>query len=146
MLAHQLEKPATPSRIVVIGSSSFVGKALLKRLAADKCDVAAVGRAEVDLTAADAGERLAAQLRPEDSVVAISAKAFFALRIGKGQFRPRASSSFWYSMISLSNRVSLIYCSTGVGDVTTAYYSKSQKMTHRTKIYLGSCIFTTTVD
>lgn len=75
MLTHQLEKPTAPARTVVIGSGSFVGKALLKRLAADKCDVAAIGRAEVDLTAADAGERLAAQLRPEDSVVAISAKA-----------------------------------------------------------------------
>ena len=75
MLTHQLDKPSAPSRTVVIGSGSFIGKALLKRLSQDDAKVLPVGRADVDLTAHDAGDCLAAMLRPGDSVVAVSAKA-----------------------------------------------------------------------
>lgn len=75
MLTHHQDNPAPPSRTVVIGSGSFVGKALLKRLAGNGAEVLAVGRSDVNLTDEDAGERLAALLRPGDSVVAVSAKA-----------------------------------------------------------------------
>jgi nucleoside-diphosphate-sugar epimerase len=75
MLNHELSEPAAPARVVVIGANSFVGKALLKRLAADQANVLGVGRADVDLTTPDAGDKLAALLRPDDSVVAVSAKA-----------------------------------------------------------------------
>lgn len=75
MLTHELNQPAAPARVVVVGANSFVGKALLKILAADEANVLAVGRADVDLTTSEAGDKLAALLRPEDSVVAVSAKA-----------------------------------------------------------------------
>jgi UDP-glucose 4-epimerase len=73
MLEHHADGNAAPARTVVIGSGSFVGKALLAKLAGSP--VLAIGRAAVDLAADDAGEKLAALLRPGDSVVAISAKA-----------------------------------------------------------------------
>ena len=75
MLIHQVDRPTVPGRAVVIGAESFVGKALLKRLGTDNANVLAIGRADVDLTASDAGDKLAALLRPADSVVAVSAKA-----------------------------------------------------------------------
>jgi UDP-glucose 4-epimerase len=72
MLDHHADGKAAPARTVVIGSGSFVGKALLAKLA--DAPVLALGRAAVDL-ADEAGEKLAALLRTSDSVVAISAKA-----------------------------------------------------------------------
>src|SRR5437764_9383242 len=44
------------------------------------------------------------------SPLASSASAFLALRIGSGQFKPRASRSFWTSMVPVSIVVSLIDC------------------------------------
>jgi nucleoside-diphosphate-sugar epimerase len=73
MLEHHTDGKAAPARTVVIGAGSFVGKALLARLG--NAPVLALGRADVDLAAEDAGEKLAALLAPGDSVVAISAKA-----------------------------------------------------------------------
>lgn len=75
MLKHMNDKPSAPTRTVIVGSGSFVGKALLSALASEKWDVLALGRQDVDLSRADAGVRLAALLRPADSVVTISAKA-----------------------------------------------------------------------
>jgi UDP-glucose 4-epimerase len=73
MLEHHADGKAAPARTVVIGAGSFVGKALIAKLA--DAPILALGRAAVDLAADDAGEKLAALLRPGDSVVAIAAKA-----------------------------------------------------------------------
>ncbi|MGD0720733.1 MAG: NAD(P)-dependent oxidoreductase [Roseiarcus sp.] len=75
MLTHHADGASLPERIVVVGANSFVGKALLARLAARGATVLALGRAEIDLAADDAGARLGALIRPSDSVVAIAAKA-----------------------------------------------------------------------
>lgn len=75
MLTHLLEKPLAPARVVVIGAGGFVGNAIARRLERDRVPVLRVTRREVDLLAADAADRLASLLRPEDSVVASAALA-----------------------------------------------------------------------
>lgn len=75
MLEHLNNSPLAPKRVVVMGAAGFVGGALLARLARDGVPVLGLGRAEVDLLAPDAHERLAGLLRPEDAFVAVSARA-----------------------------------------------------------------------
>jgi UDP-glucose 4-epimerase len=75
MLEHHDDGVTPPERIVLIGANSFVGKALKARLESSGAVVLALSRADVDLTADDAGERLAAHIRPKDSVAAVAAKA-----------------------------------------------------------------------
>jgi nucleoside-diphosphate-sugar epimerase len=74
-LVHLNPAPQAPSRVVVVGASGFVGGAVASALRARGVPVLAVGRGEVDLLAADAGERLAALLRADDAVVAAAAIA-----------------------------------------------------------------------
>lgn len=75
MLVHQLESAISPKRVVVMGAGGFVGGAVAARLAREGVPVLRLGRAEVDLLAADASPRLASLLRPEDVFVAVSARA-----------------------------------------------------------------------
>lgn len=75
MLTHTFATPAKPARVVVIGAAGFVGKAVAARVEKDGIPVLRVTRAEVDLLAADAAERLGALLKDGDSVVAVSAIA-----------------------------------------------------------------------
>lgn len=75
MLTHHAATATPPDRIVVIGATSFVGRTLLQRLQDDGAAVLGLSRADVDLIADGAGERLAGFLRPGDSVVAVAAKA-----------------------------------------------------------------------
>lgn len=75
MLDHLNSSNARPPRVVIMGAAGFVGGAIAKRLARDGVPVLALGRKEVDLCATGAGAKLAALLRPDDSFVAVSAKA-----------------------------------------------------------------------
>lgn len=75
MLQHAFPTRTPPQRVVVIGAAGFVGGAVHKRLRAEGVDVLALGRADVDLLAADATERLAGLLKPGDAVVAAAARA-----------------------------------------------------------------------
>jgi len=75
MLEHLHQSPHPPERAVVIGAGGFVGSSIVGALTARKVPVLAIGRKEVDLLADGAAKRLAAQLRPTDSVVAVSAIA-----------------------------------------------------------------------
>jgi UDP-glucose 4-epimerase len=75
VLDHLNPQPKAPERVVIMGAKGFVGGALAGRLARDGVPVLALGRAQVDLRAADAAGRLAAMLRPDDAFVAVSALA-----------------------------------------------------------------------
>lgn len=75
MLQHQLQTPALPGRTVILGAGGFVGAATAAAVRAAGGEVLGLGRGELDLLAADAAERLAAKLSPEDAVVFVSAKA-----------------------------------------------------------------------
>lgn len=75
MLQHGIAEPTKPERLVVIGAGGFVGSAIVARAMAAEINTLPIGRAEVDLLAPDASNRLAALLRPGDSVVAAAARA-----------------------------------------------------------------------
>jgi UDP-glucose 4-epimerase len=72
MIEHK-NPPAMPVRTVAIGAG-FVGGAIAEAMRARGGEVLALRR-DFDLLAPDAAERLAALLRPTDSVVAVAAKA-----------------------------------------------------------------------
>jgi UDP-glucose 4-epimerase len=73
MLTHHEADPRKPSRVVVLGANGFVGRRLLTQLAGEGISVAALGRDKIPLDADDAGEKLAAELRPDDTVVFLAA-------------------------------------------------------------------------
>jgi UDP-glucose 4-epimerase len=75
MLEHLNPAPQAPTRVVVIGAAGFVGKAIAARMERDGVSLLRVTRDQADLTAADAGTRLAALLRAGDAVVAVAARA-----------------------------------------------------------------------
>lgn len=58
-----------------MGATGFVGGAVVERLERDDVPVLALGRGDVDLLAPDAARRLTNLLRPDDSFVAVSARA-----------------------------------------------------------------------
>lgn len=67
--------PRFPSRTVVIGANGFVGGAVARLVAAKGGQVVPLSRADVDLLAPDAADRLAALLKTGDAVVAAAARA-----------------------------------------------------------------------
>lgn len=75
MLKHSNKSPIPPKRVVVIGAAGFVGGAVASRLMRDNIPVLALGRKEVDLQDPNAAARLASLIKPDDVVVAVSARA-----------------------------------------------------------------------
>ncbi len=75
MLTHLHGDPRPPVRTVVLGAGGFIGGAIAARLRSAGCDVLALTRADCDLLAPDAGEKLAGLLRSDDAVVVVSARA-----------------------------------------------------------------------
>ena len=74
MLEH-LNSATAPKRVVIIGAGGFVGGAIRKKLAAEAINTLPLTRKELDLLADGSGAKLASLLRPEDSVVMVSAIA-----------------------------------------------------------------------
>lgn len=75
MIEHLNQTEQAPERVVVMGAGGFVGGAILRKLNQRGVATLAITRAEIDLLAAGAGERLAALLGPSDAFVAVSAIA-----------------------------------------------------------------------
>ena len=75
MIIHGSEEAAGGGRVVVIGAAGFVGAALCARLAEGGRPVVRLSRAEVDLLAPGAAERLAGLLAPGDAVAVVAARA-----------------------------------------------------------------------
>ena len=63
------------SRTVIVGARGFVGGAIVRRFAEAGMPTLPLGRTDIDLLQPDAGAKLAAQLRPDDAVVLVSAEA-----------------------------------------------------------------------
>ena len=75
MLDHGLATATTPPRVVVIGATGFVGRNIDETLRRDGVETLPLGRHEIDLLAPDAVDKLRGILKPEDSVVFVSARA-----------------------------------------------------------------------
>lgn len=75
MITNLHASPRKPGRAIVLGAAGFIGGAAARRLRAEGVEVAALGRDSCDLLASDAATRLAAELRPDDSLVFVSARA-----------------------------------------------------------------------
>lgn len=75
MLNHNHSSPQSPNRVVVLGAAGFIGSTTCALLTTKNIPVLALGRKEIDLLSAGASDTLAGFLRPEDSLVVISAVA-----------------------------------------------------------------------
>src|SRR5947207_1479717 len=75
MLEHIYKNVEIPSRVVILGARGFVGAAAEQLLHNRDVPVLSLGRSEIDLLSDDASNRLVHQLRPDDSLLVISARA-----------------------------------------------------------------------
>lgn len=75
MLKHHNPTPRNPTRVVVLGASGFVGGASARLLATSGIDTLPLGRPGLDLMHAGAAAKLAASLKPDDTLVVVSAAA-----------------------------------------------------------------------
>jgi nucleoside-diphosphate-sugar epimerase len=73
MLQHHHANSEKPARIVVLGSRGFIGRHLTAHLKDEAVPTLAIGSDQLDLTATDAGDKLASMLRPDDAVVMLNA-------------------------------------------------------------------------
>jgi nucleoside-diphosphate-sugar epimerase len=73
MLEHRTAVPEHPARVVVIGAGGFVGRAAVRRLAADDIPCVPLTRREVDLLSEHGAGTLRRVLQPSDTVVITSA-------------------------------------------------------------------------
>lgn len=73
MLNHLNEKPISPVRVVILGARGFIGRVLVEALRQASIATLPVSSVDLDLAAEDAGDRLAAMLRPSDAIVLLSA-------------------------------------------------------------------------
>ena len=83
MLQHQNPEPRNPDRTVIIGGSGFIGNALIARLKEQGTEVLSLSSRDIDLADPASVEKLAGMLKPEDSLVMLS-----ALTPDKGQGAP----------------------------------------------------------
>ncbi|MFZ5790018.1 MAG: NAD-dependent epimerase/dehydratase family protein [Pseudomonadota bacterium] len=72
-IEHRLDPPADPARVVLLGARGFIGSALVRDLKSAGVPTLPLASADLDLTAPDAGARLAELLRPDDALVFLSA-------------------------------------------------------------------------
>src|SRR5262245_3808682 len=75
MLEHLNPLPQKPKRVVVMGSGSFVGGAIIAHLERKGVPVLGLSRKEVDLLVGGAEKKLLSLIKPGDSFVAVSAIA-----------------------------------------------------------------------
>jgi UDP-glucose 4-epimerase len=73
MLTHQLDTPAAPPRVVLLGARGFIAQRLRRALDEAGVAVAAIGSQQIDLSAPGAAAALAAELRSGDALVFLSA-------------------------------------------------------------------------
>jgi nucleoside-diphosphate-sugar epimerase len=75
MLKHMNSSPSNPARVVVLGAGGFVGGASVRRLEFAGIEVLGLARPDLDLLQDGAAEQLASELRPDDALLVVSAKA-----------------------------------------------------------------------
>jgi UDP-glucose 4-epimerase len=139
MIEHASSSPELPERTVVIGSAGFVGSAICRALGG--APVVGLGRADVDLLADGAADRLARALRPGDARVFVSAKAP-AKTLGDVVDNIRMAEAVIAAVQAASDLVQLVYVSSDavyadeasvVTEDTPAAASTLHGVMHRTR-------------
>lgn len=75
MLKNLNTESTNPSRVVVLGGNGFIGNAILTNFEQRGIPAESIGRPSFDLLNTGADQKLAAFLRPDDTLVFVSAKA-----------------------------------------------------------------------
>ena len=75
MLTHYLSSETSPSRVVIFGSSGFVGGAILRNLQEHKINCLDLNRNKLDLSSSNSESKLQELLNPNDVLVFSAAKA-----------------------------------------------------------------------
>ena len=75
MLKHNAEYPVIPQRVVVMGAGGFIGAALVRLLSKRNIPLVALTSSKLNLLNNDATSRLIDIIKPEDTLVVISAIA-----------------------------------------------------------------------
>lgn len=75
MLSHKNSEDTASGRLVLLGGSGFVGKAVAASAGRRGFEVCSLGSADIDLTSASAAEKLRALIAPSDIVVMLSVLA-----------------------------------------------------------------------
>jgi UDP-glucose 4-epimerase len=75
MAEHLNQTPSAPDRIVIIGANGFVGSEIVAAAHKRGSAVLALGRPDLDLLSDSGAATLANAVRPNDSVIFVSAKA-----------------------------------------------------------------------
>jgi len=75
MLKHNNENEVIPQRVVVLGASGFIGKAICNSAKSKGMNILALGRQELNLEQDNAGKQLAEMLHHNDALVFVAAKA-----------------------------------------------------------------------
>lgn len=73
MLKHQHERFTKPKRVILLGGSGFVGRALAHKLMAEDVQCLSLSSSDMDLSKGDSVNALSTLIRPGDSVVILSA-------------------------------------------------------------------------
>lgn len=73
MIQHLQQEASPPKRVVVLGASGFVAKELVRHLSEQRIETLALGSSQLDLRQPASVEALQKTLRPDDSLVFISA-------------------------------------------------------------------------
>ncbi len=73
MLHHLNAHQTKPERVVIVGSSGFVGQSLVQKLSRHNLPVLCIGRKDLDFTAPEAFQELAKLLNPSDSLIFLAA-------------------------------------------------------------------------
>jgi GDP-L-fucose synthase len=94
-------------RVYVAGHGGLVGAAIVRRLAAEKCELIVAPRTRVDLTRQNATERFFAETRPE--VVFLC-----AARVGGIKANDTLPADFIYDNLAIATNIINTACATGV--------------------------------
>ena len=68
-------KNSTKKRVIILGSNSFIGKSIVKKLQFKKCQIILISRKEINLTSKNATNKLKKKIKKNDIIIFVAAVA-----------------------------------------------------------------------